>query len=103
MMIVLQQWMLNISSALLLIGLSGCSSQPILAKNMDVKLSREAPDKECREIGKVQGQTLTNHGTQEEAMADLKKDAAIKGANYVQIEQFSAHGTAVNGTAFHCP
>lgn len=82
---------------------AGCSSAPILAKDIEVKVSREAPSSECQTVGVVQGQTMTSQGDQAEALADLKKEAALRGANFVQIEQFSGYGGAVNGTAYFCP
>ena len=82
--------------------LIGCSSQPILPTGDDVTVRREAPDSDCRPLGAVEGKVLSSTGTKEEALADMKSDAATKGANYVQIETQSAMGTAVRGQAFIC-
>ena len=71
------------------------------AKN--IKLSRENPDKDCREIGRVQGSVSTTKGTLEQAIEDMKLDAAKKGANYVRMESTSAYGTSASGTAYQCP
>jgi uncharacterized protein YbjQ (UPF0145 family) len=69
----------------------------------EVKVSREAPSKECTEIGELVGRTATVKGTQEQALEDLKKEAANKGANYVMVKQYSAYGTSVTGVAYECP
>lgn len=82
---------------------AGCSSVPVLPEDIDVKVSREAPDENCKNLGIVLGTTQTASGTSEQALNDLKQDAARKGANYVQIETFSAFGSAAKGTAFFCP
>lgn len=81
----------------------GCSSIPIKPEDIKVKVSREAPSKDCQNIGTVLGSTLSVNGTSEHAIEDLKQDAARKGANYVQIETFSAYGNTAKGTAFICP
>lgn len=81
----------------------GCTSAPIKpeAKNVDVK--REAPDtKDCKEIGPVQGSVRTKSGTFDEALEDMKLDAARKGANFIHMEQTSAYGTSTRGTAYFC-
>lgn len=84
--------------------LAGCAHhRSILPDAKEVKLSREAPAKNCREIGPVNGRTLTAKGTQEEALSDLTKEAANKGANFVLIRQFSSYGTEVVGIAYECP
>lgn len=85
------------------IALTGCSSQPIVPEAKNIKLSRESADKDCVEIGKVQGAVSTTSGTIEQAIEDMKLDAARKGANYVRMESTSALGTSVSGTAYQCP
>lgn len=82
---------------------TGCSSQPIVPEAKNITLKREEPASDCREIGPVQGSVSTVKGTIEQAIEDMKLDAARKGANYVRMEQTSALGTSVNGTAFQCP
>lgn len=83
--------------------LAACSHQPIIpeAKNVDVK--RENPPGDCREIGRVLGQVRTTAGSIEQAIDDMKLDAARRGANYVRIESTGAMGTSVSGTAYQCP
>ncbi|MES2963681.1 MAG: DUF4156 domain-containing protein [Bdellovibrionota bacterium] len=83
--------------------LSSCSSQPIVPEGKNVKISRENPSESCREIGTVQGSVKTAVGTIEQAIEDMKLDAARKGANFVRMEATSALGTSASGTAFQCP
>ena len=84
-------------------GLVACSHESLTPQSSDVKASKENPSGDCREISKVTGSTMTAHGTAEQALEDMKKDAANRGANYVRIDQYSAYGTGVTGTAFRCP
>lgn len=87
----------------LLLTVSGCSSRPIVPEAKNIKLARENPAKDCVELGKVQGTVRTAQGTIEQAIEDMKLDAARKGANYVRMESTSAYGTSASGTAFQCP
>lgn len=82
---------------------SACASRSVLPDVKEVKVSREAPSKKCTEIGELVGRTATVKGTQEQALEDLKKEAANKGANYVMVKQYSAYGTSVTGVAYECP
>jgi hypothetical protein len=80
-----------------------CSSAPIKPEADNVKVKREAPNLEnCKEIGMVQGTVKTKSGTFEQALEDMKLDAARKGANYIHMEQTSAYGTSTRGTAYFC-
>ncbi len=83
--------------------LSGCGSHPIKPAGENVKISRDEADKDCREIGSVEGRNQSAKGTFETALEDLKLDASRQGANYVRMEQTSGTGTAVRGTAYLCP
>ena len=74
-----------------LLGLIACSSQPVMPEAKNIKLSRENPPADCREIGKVQGSVSTNKGTLEQAIEDMKLDAARKGATYVRMESTGAY------------
>ena len=87
----------------LLLALSACSSQPIVPDAKNVKIARENPSKNCVEIGRVQGSVISAHGTIEQAIEDMKLDAARKGANFVRMEATSSYGTSASGTAFQCP
>ncbi len=80
----------------------GCASRSILSDSKAVKVSREEPDKSCREIGKLTGNAPTAKGTQEQALEDLKRETANKGGNYVMVKQYSDYGTAVTGIAYEC-
>lgn len=82
--------------------LTSCSSHPIKPESKNVEVSRNAAGKSCKEIGRVEGRTKNIKGTFEEALEDLKLDAARKGANYVQIEQTGAMGQSVAGLAYFC-
>lgn len=96
--------MLKWGLTLLLVSLlSACASRSVLPDVKEVKVSREIPDKDCKEMGQITGTTMTAKGNQEEALADLKKEAANKGANYVVVKQYSSYGTSVTGTAYECP
>lgn len=82
--------------------LLACSSHPIKPEADNVKVSRDDADKDCKEIGPVEGRVKNVTGKFEEALEDLKLDAARKGANFVQIKQTGALGQAVSGTAYFC-
>jgi uncharacterized protein YbjQ (UPF0145 family) len=86
-----------------LLILLGCSSRSIKPDIKEVKVSRDEPSSKCHEIGNITGTTLTAKGTQDDAIEDLKHEAANKGANYVLVKQFSSYGTTVTGRAFECP
>lgn len=84
-------------------AVSACASRSVLPDVQSVKVSREAPSSKCNEIGKLTGNTESVHGTQEQALEDLKREAANKGANYVMVKEYSDYGTAVTGIAYECP
>lgn len=81
----------------------GCASRSVLPDAKEVKVSRDAAPEECKEIGPINGRSTSVKGTQEQALADMKQEAANKGANYVMIKQYSAYGTSVVGVAYECP
>ena len=83
--------------------LTACSSKPVIMTAADVKVSREDAKSSCKPLGKLTGTTMSARGTQEQALDDLKKEAANKGANYVVIKEFSDYGTGVTGIAYDCP
>lgn len=80
---------------------AGCSSQSVLPETKDIKVSRKAPN-DCKDLGKVSGRTLSAKGTPEEALEDMKKEAADKGATHVVVHQYSSNRTAVTGQAYQC-
>lgn len=86
-----------------LVMFAGCSSRSVLPDAKEVKVSRDEAGKKCREIGKITGTTSSTKGTQEQALEDLKREAANKGANYVMVKEYSSYGTSVTGIAYECP
>ena len=94
---------LLVGAVLLAFFLSGCASRSVLPDSKEVEVSREAADKDCRELGKITGTTAAANGTREQALEDLKTEAANKGANYVQVKEYSSYGTSVTGIAYECP
>ncbi len=91
------------SASILLLSLTACSSRSVMPDAEEVKVSREAANKNCTEVGKITGTTSSIKGTREQALEDLIQTAANKGANYVMIKQYSTQGTAVTGIAYECP
>ena len=92
----------QIFSLAVLLFLSGCSSPPIKPEAKNVEVSRNDASKSCQEVGRVEGRVKTTKGTFEEALEDMKLDAAKKGANFVKMEQTGALGQAVAGVAYFC-
>ena len=88
---------------LALILLSACASRSVLPDVKEIKVTREVPSKDCREIGTLTGRTASAQGTQEQALEDLKSEAANKGANYLVVKEYSSYGTSVTGIAYDCP
>jgi hypothetical protein len=88
---------------LLPLFLMGCASQSLTPQVSDVKASHDSPPEKCIQVSKVTGSTSSAKGTTEDALEDLKKDAANKGANYVKVDEYSSYGTAVTGVAYKCP
>ena len=84
------------------VALGGCASRSLVPEKNNVKMSRENPPKGCEDLGKVTGATITATQKAEVALEDMQKEAAAKGATFVRIEQYSAQGTKVTGTAFKC-
>jgi hypothetical protein len=97
--------LISMTAAVFATGLliAGCRSTPVVPSADNIKISRDDAKKSCQEIGKVQGSTGSSKGTVEQAIDDMKLDAARKGANYVRMEATSALGSSVMGTAYYCP
>ncbi len=95
--------MKRFSITLIVLNLAGCSSRPVTPDLNSVKVSRESAAQSCTELGKITGTTPTMKGTAQDALADLKKEAARKGANYVVVKQYSDNETSVTGIAYECP
>jgi hypothetical protein len=90
-------------NAVLIFSIAACSSMSTLPKADNVKVSREDADKDCTFISKVEGRTMSKIPKEGEALADLTKEAANKGANYLVVKEYSGNGTAVTGLAYKCP
>ncbi|MBK7963521.1 MAG: DUF4156 domain-containing protein [Bdellovibrionales bacterium] len=84
-------------------GFLGCSSKPVIPEGKNVTVSRDAAKKSCQELGRVIGRTISAKPNLEAALEDMKNEAALKGANYVQMETASGMQTAMAGTAYFCP
>jgi hypothetical protein len=84
--------------------LSACASpHPVTPDASTVKVSREKPSSKCQEIGKVEGTSLSAKAKPSEVLENMKAEATSRGANYVQVLEYSETGTAVNGMAYNCP
>ncbi len=97
-------WMMNfkLKAIISCLLLTSCSSLPIIPEGSDVNVSRKAPKGNCQSLGTLTGSSLSVKATKEEVLEDLKTNAANKGATHLKVEQFSALGTSVTGTAFRC-
>ena len=82
--------------------ISNCGSHPVLAEKSDIKVSRDTPDSDCKSLGPIEGRSIKINATNEEALEDLKAEAIRKGANYVKVESFGAHGGSIRGEAYFC-
>lgn len=82
----------------------GACSQtpPVVPDANQIKVSRKPAKETCKKIGPVEGRSVGHTGGFEEALADLKKDAAHRGANYVHLGASGAMATAVRGMAYIC-
>ena len=74
-----------------------------LPETDNVKVSRNDADKDCEFISKLEGRSSSKTAKPEDALNDLKKEAANKGANYLVVKEYSGYGTAVTGLAYKCP
>lgn len=95
--------LLPLVTTLVMSALAGCSHQAIVPEARNVKIARENPPSNCAVLGPVTGKTKTMSGSIEQAIDDMKLDAARKGANYVRMESTGAMGTTASGTAYQCP
>ena len=90
-------------SCLGLFSLANCSHQPVVPDAKNVEVAREEAGSKCVELGRVSGSVSTVNGTIEQAIEDMKLDAARKGANFVKMESTGAMGTSATGIAYQCP
>jgi hypothetical protein len=94
------RWLFVLPMAFLI---AACSSTPPLKpESGNVKVSREAPGKNCKDLGTVNGRVKNRNGDFGEAIADMQLDAARLGANYVQMGLTGGMSQSVNGRAFLC-
>lgn len=91
---------LLLSSVLLFIS---CHSIEKFPEAADVKIGANVPNEKCQAISKVTGRSSSKYPDEKAVLEDLKKEASLKGGNYVQIMQKSAQGTEATGLAFKCP
>ena len=82
-------------------SLQGCTTQSVLPETENIKVVREKP-RDCTELGKVNGTTMYATDEAEDALNDLKKMAADKGATHVHVMEYSGHRTSVTGMAYQC-
>ena len=87
----------------IIVALSSCSSMSNLPEQANVKVSREDAANDCIALGKLEGRSRSVKGTNEDALNDLKQEAANKGANYLVVKEYSSNGTTVSGLAYNCP
>lgn len=88
---------------LLALATTACASRSLTPDSEEVKMSREKPDEDCKEIGRVTGTSKSRKASHDELLTDMRQDAAKKNANYVKVEEYSSLGTSVTGTAYTCP
>ncbi|OFZ18902.1 MAG: hypothetical protein A2Z20_12395 [Bdellovibrionales bacterium RBG_16_40_8] len=100
----MKQQILFIASLMIFSGFfTACSTMSNLAEEDNVKVSRDEPSKDCEFLDKLEGRSLTRTAKQEDALKDLRQEAANKGANYLVVKEYSGVGTAVTGLAYKCP
>lgn len=83
--------------------LAGCSSQPLVPASENVKIQREEMDPACENLGALEGRSSSLKGEVEQAIEDLRLEAARKGATHVRLETTSGLGNSARGTAYRCP
>lgn len=88
--------------AFAILFLGACSSHPVIPEKEDIKITRDNPDSDCKEIGPIEGRTNKLKAKPEDAIEDMKSEAIKKGANFVKIETFGAMNSSVRGTAYYC-
>lgn len=94
--------------------LAGCHSNSMNPQAARVRISSNPPAKNCIFKGAVTSQSTTflssDRNLEQDAMNDMRIQAAKMDANYVQIPSTASGGynekqtkMTVNGNAFHCP
>jgi hypothetical protein len=87
----------------LAVATTACASRSLAPDSEEVKMSRESPADDCKEIGRVTGTSKSRKASHDELLVDMRQEAAKKNANFVKVEEYSSFGTSVTGTAFMCP
>ena len=83
--------------------LGACSNTPpINPDGNNIEVSRAKADDDCKKIGNVQGRVTHHSQGFDDALRNLKEDAAGQGANYVQLQKSGAMGQSVSGVAYIC-
>lgn len=82
--------------------MASCASDPKRPDGSNVRVSNDRPRGDCEQIDQVVGTSATTGNAYNNALADIKKEAASKTANYVKIVAVSAHGSAIRGIAYRC-
>ena len=84
-------------------ALTACGhSHAIKPDSGNVKVSRQAPGSNCKDLGVVTGRVKNQNGSFEEAIRDMQLDTARLGGNYVQMGVTGGQGQSVNGRAYEC-
>ena len=90
---------------LLLFGLvvfAACVSDPKRPDGGGVRVSHDSPGKNCEQLDQVIGTSATRSSAYENALKDIKREAASRGGNYVKILAISSHGSAIRGMSYRC-
>lgn len=91
-----------LSAIVLGLILSSCSSHPVIPEKSDIKVSRDNPSDNCKNLGAIEGRSNKVNAKPEDALEDLKSEAIRKGADYVRIETMGAQSSTIRGTAYFC-
>ncbi len=84
---------------LVFLALSGCQT----TSYSHVQVASGYPPGICEEIGQVIGNATTYKDAKEQAVEDMRFQAARRNGNYIRLVAISAHGTAARGVAYKCP
>lgn len=82
----------------LILATTGCQTTPYGS----VQVSHNYPPGQCQELGQVIGHTNTRDQAREQALQDLRMQAARLNGNYVRLLAVTAYGTAARGIAYRC-
>lgn len=92
---------MKVLSTIALLSLVGCATQPLTDAEKNVRILRKSdPDRNCKEIGKVQAPglgSISDQGRED----DLKRATAKAGGDTVTIDKIDENRTHY-GTAFKC-